>query len=80
LDRRSELRHCAGAPFLDRRAARLVPKPDRRDGYYWLILARPERHDGRAKAAGESLGLTKTTFHRYVKGLGIATGGGAGEE
>ncbi len=43
-----------------------------------LILARLERHGGSAKAARESLGLTKTTFHRYVKGLGI--GGGAGEE
>ena len=45
-----------------------------------LILARLERHGGSAKAARESLGLTKTTFHRYVKGLGIAAGGGAGEE
>jgi len=45
-----------------------------------LILARLERHGGSAKAARESLGLTKTTFHRYVKSLGIATGGGAGEE
>jgi DNA-binding NtrC family response regulator len=45
-----------------------------------LILARLERHNGSVKAARESLGLTKTTFHRYVKGLGIATGGGTGEE
>jgi DNA-binding NtrC family response regulator len=44
-----------------------------------LILARLERHGGSAKAARESLGLTKTTFHRYVKGLGITTGE-AGEE
>jgi len=26
------------------------------------------------KAARESLGLTKTTFHRYTKNLGIAGG------
>ncbi len=37
-----------------------------------LILARLERHGGSAKAARESLGLTKTTFHRQVKALGIS--------
>jgi DNA-binding NtrC family response regulator len=45
-----------------------------------LILARLERHGGNVKAARESLGLTKTTFHRYMKDLGIAAGGGAAEE
>jgi transcriptional regulator with GAF, ATPase, and Fis domain len=39
-----------------------------------LILARLERH-GSVKAARESLGLTKTTFHRYMKSLGIPTAG-----
>jgi DNA-binding NtrC family response regulator len=37
-----------------------------------LIQARLERHGGNVKAARESLGLTKTTFHRYMKELGIA--------
>jgi DNA-binding NtrC family response regulator len=41
-----------------------------------LILARLERHGGSVKAARESLGLTKTTFHRYMKELGISGGGG----
>ncbi|HSG38570.1 MAG TPA: sigma-54-dependent Fis family transcriptional regulator [Thermoanaerobaculia bacterium] len=36
-----------------------------------LILSRLERYGGNVKAARESLGLTKTTFHRYMKGLGI---------
>jgi DNA-binding NtrC family response regulator len=45
-----------------------------------LILARLERHGGSVKAARESLGLTKTTFHRYSKSLGIGAGGGVGEE
>jgi DNA-binding NtrC family response regulator len=36
-----------------------------------LILSRLEQHGGNVKAARESLGLTKTTFHRYMKGLGI---------
>jgi DNA-binding NtrC family response regulator len=45
-----------------------------------LILARLERHGGSAKAARESLGLTKTTFHRYVKGLGIAGGASASDD
>lgn len=40
-----------------------------------LILARLERHAGNVKAARESLGLTKTTFHRYMKSLGIPTAG-----
>jgi anaerobic nitric oxide reductase transcription regulator len=39
-----------------------------------LILSRLEQHGGNVKAARESLGLTKTTFHRYMKRLGIATG------
>jgi transcriptional regulator with GAF, ATPase, and Fis domain len=43
-----------------------------------LILARLERHSGSAKAARESLGLSKATFHRYVKALGIK-GGATGE-
>jgi DNA-binding NtrC family response regulator len=41
-----------------------------------LILARLERHGGNVKAARESLGLTKTTFHRYMKDLGITAGAG----
>jgi DNA-binding NtrC family response regulator len=40
-----------------------------------LILARLEKHGGNVKAARESLGLTKTTFHRYMKSLGIPTAG-----
>jgi two-component system nitrogen regulation response regulator NtrX len=40
-----------------------------------LILARLEGHGGNVKAARESLGLTKTTFHRYMKSLGIPTTG-----
>jgi DNA-binding NtrC family response regulator len=39
-----------------------------------LLLARLERHGGSAKAARESLGLSKATFYRYVKGLGITAG------
>lgn len=42
-----------------------------------LILSRLERHGGSVKAARESLGLTKPTFHRYMKNLGISTGAGA---
>src|SRR4029077_6932584 len=45
-----------------------------------LILARLERHGARAAAARESLGLSKTTFHRYMKELGITAGGGGGAE
>lgn len=33
-----------------------------------------ERHSGSVKAARESLGLAKTTFHRYMKSLGITAG------
>src|SRR5215203_192845 len=40
-----------------------------------LILSRLEQHGGNVKAARESLGLTKTTFHRYMKRLGIEAGG-----
>lgn len=39
-----------------------------------LILSRLERRGGNAKAARESLGLTKATFHRSMKGLGISGG------
>ena len=45
-----------------------------------LILARLERHGGSVKAARESLGLTKTTLHRYMKSLGISAGGGASDD
>ena len=45
-----------------------------------LLLARLERHGGSAKAARESLGLSKATFHRYLKGLGIPPGGSRTEE
>ncbi|HKH49705.1 MAG TPA: sigma 54-interacting transcriptional regulator [Thermoanaerobaculia bacterium] len=44
-----------------------------------LLLARLERHGGSAKAARESLGLSKATFHRYLKGLGISRDGPAGD-
>jgi transcriptional regulator with GAF, ATPase, and Fis domain len=40
-----------------------------------LVLARLERHGGSVKAARESLGLSKATFHRYLKALGIRGGG-----
>jgi DNA-binding NtrC family response regulator len=36
-----------------------------------LILARLERHGGSVKAARESLGVSKATFHRYLNDLGI---------
>jgi DNA-binding NtrC family response regulator len=36
-----------------------------------LILSRLERHGGSVKAARESLGLSKATFHRYLNDLGI---------
>jgi len=45
-----------------------------------LILSRLEQHGGNVKAARESLGLTKTTFHRTMKRLGITSGAGAPEE
>jgi transcriptional regulator with GAF, ATPase, and Fis domain len=38
-----------------------------------LLLARLERHGGSVKTARESLGLSKATFHRYLKDLGITT-------
>ena len=37
-----------------------------------LLLARLEQHRG-VRAARESLGLKKTTFHRYMKALDIPT-------
>ena len=40
-----------------------------------LLLARLEHHGGNVKAARESLGLSKATFHRYLKALGIKGGG-----
>ncbi|HEX3552539.1 MAG TPA: helix-turn-helix domain-containing protein [Thermoanaerobaculia bacterium] len=40
-----------------------------------LIFSRLERHGGNVKAARESLGLAKATFHRYMKRLGIAVRG-----
>ena len=36
-----------------------------------LILSRLERHNWNVRAARESLGLPKTTFHRFAVGLGI---------
>ncbi|HEX9941063.1 MAG TPA: sigma-54-dependent Fis family transcriptional regulator [Thermoanaerobaculia bacterium] len=36
-----------------------------------LILSRLERYGGNMKAARESLGLAKATFHRYLKRLGV---------
>jgi DNA-binding NtrC family response regulator len=45
-----------------------------------LILARLERHGGSVKAARESLGLSKATFHRYMKRLGVSAGGGGTED
>jgi DNA-binding NtrC family response regulator len=40
-----------------------------------ILLACLERHGGSAKAARESLGLSKATFHRYLKRLGIRVSG-----
>jgi two-component system, NtrC family, response regulator AtoC len=37
-----------------------------------LILARLRQHNWNIKSARESLGLPKTTFHRYARALGIA--------
>lgn len=45
-----------------------------------LILSRLERHGGSVKAARESLGITKATFHRYMKSLGISAGAAAKNE
>ncbi len=39
-----------------------------------LILARLERHGGSLKGARESLGVSKATFFRYLRGLGIGGG------
>jgi anaerobic nitric oxide reductase transcription regulator len=39
-----------------------------------LIRARLERHAGNVAAARQSLGLARTTFHRYRKSLGLAGG------
>jgi DNA-binding NtrC family response regulator len=44
-----------------------------------LLLARLERHGGNIKATRESLGLSKATFHRYLKGLGISRDSPAGD-
>lgn len=40
-----------------------------------LVLSRLEQHEGSVRAARESLGLTKTTFHRYLRRLGIGVPG-----
>jgi DNA-binding NtrC family response regulator len=45
-----------------------------------FLLASLERHSGNVKAARESLGLSKATFHRYMKGLGIPAGAGGTED
>lgn len=42
-----------------------------------LILSRLERHGGNSRAARLSLGLPKTTFHRYLAALGISPRAGA---
>jgi len=44
-----------------------------------LIEARLARHGGSVRTARESLGLTKTTFHRYLRSLGIRPLPGAEE-
>jgi len=38
-----------------------------------LILSRLEHHQGNVRAARESLGLTRATFYRYAKALGLST-------
>jgi DNA-binding NtrC family response regulator len=40
-----------------------------------LILSRLQRHNWNVRTARESLGLPKTTFHRYAAGLGITVPG-----
>jgi len=45
-----------------------------------FLLARLERHGGSVKAARESLGLSKATFHRYMKKLGTSAGDSGTEE
>ena len=47
-----------------------------RDAVHELILSRLELHAGSVKAARESLGLPKVTFHRYMKKLRLSAGGG----
>jgi DNA-binding NtrC family response regulator len=37
-----------------------------------LILSRLRQHNWNVKSARQSLGLPKTTFHRYTRALGIA--------
>jgi transcriptional regulator with GAF, ATPase, and Fis domain len=39
-----------------------------------LILSRLEHHRGDVRAARESLGLTRATFYRYAKALGLSPG------
>lgn len=45
-----------------------------------LIYSRLERYDGSVRAARESLGVTKTTFHRWMKELEISAKGSVPEE
>lgn len=45
-----------------------------------LILARLERYGGNVRAARESLDVTKTTFHRWMKELEISPRGMTAEE
>ena len=63
------------------KAAPLVGDGSMRDAVHAfqreLILSRLELHAGSVKAARESLGLTKATFHRYMKRLRIATAAAA---
>ena len=40
-----------------------------------LILSRLEQHNWNVRAARESLGLPKTTFHRYAVTLGVTAPG-----
>ncbi len=51
-----------------------------RDFQRELIQSRLELHGGNVKAARESLGLTKATFHRYMKSLGISAAGGGADD
>ena len=43
-----------------------------------VILARLERHRGNIRGVRESLGLTKSTYHRYLNSLGITSGDESG--
>jgi two-component system nitrogen regulation response regulator NtrX len=45
-----------------------------------LIRSRLELYGGDGRAARESLGLTKSTFHRYLKALEIDAAAGADED